>query len=504
MIKRITAGETLNQFGLDYNETVGEMVVSAQQIGNGQIVLVKENGGQIPIAVPETPNSVLIGCSVAVAGSTVTVAPGSWLIAAVKYAKATSTMLGLDPLVDTTLKRIDLILANSLSTFEVLKGVEAASPAKPSVPVSKLEVGFILVASTGSTVEQPAGIKNLKECGDVYLPADPTSDEIHLGWNNQLKKWVGKVIQALNIDFAPADSDNTTGFFAGLLTSGKLKLHSAVDRVVSVVKGKQDKGAIFDAVADLATLKALNTTDAAVWKDRGIIVVEAMNAIFRLDRESAAAADDVLVVAPTTGVGRWHKTGGASDPALGGELSGTTSNATLSNSAVIGKLLTGLGSVASDLLATDSISLAFSKVNNFMLGIAATVRSTIATGLDVTLAGTAAATDTILQVLGKLQRQATANEVATRNVDLIAEYSSSFTLVNTIWERRITALANPVTSNISTVVYRVNSGADLTTITALNTAINALSAAQAANYTVQIVVTLSAATGVLKLNCRYQ
>ena len=369
MIEKLLTNETIDTFGRKYNATTDQIPVAAQPIGNGLVAIMLKGGGHFILPIPKAPNSVLSGCSVAVAGSVVTVAPGSWIISAAEYAKATNTLLGLSPLLNQAYQRIDLVLANSNNTFEILEGVEAANAVKPNVPVNKLEVGFILVDGTGAVIEQPAGAKNLAELGDTYIPTEPSSDLIILGWNAQIKKWVAKI--------------NAAG----------------------------GKG-MFEPVQDLAALKGKDTTDANGWPDKWIIVVESLNAIFRLDRESAAAGDDVNVVAPTTGVGRWHKTGGASDPTMGGEASGTASNATLSNSAVIAKVLTGLAAVAGSLLATDSIVLAFSKVKHFIDTIADTVRGVVLTGFDANLPGTVSATDNVVTAASKLQRQASANAAA--------------------------------------------------------------------------------------------
>lgn len=64
--------------------------------------------------------------------------------------------------------------------------------------------------------------------------------------------------------------------------------------------------ALKPAVADIAALKALNTTSATAYPDRCLINVEAKG-LYRLDRDSSTASDDDRIVAPTTGVGRWFK-----------------------------------------------------------------------------------------------------------------------------------------------------------------------------------------------------
>jgi hypothetical protein len=62
---------------------------------------------------------------------------------------------------------------------------------------------------------------------------------------------------------------------------------------------------VFAPVADIAALKAQDTTDAALWPDKWVIYVEAVKYFYALDRESTAAADGDTVIQPTTGAGRW-------------------------------------------------------------------------------------------------------------------------------------------------------------------------------------------------------
>jgi hypothetical protein len=62
---------------------------------------------------------------------------------------------------------------------------------------------------------------------------------------------------------------------------------------------------VFEPVQDITELKALNTTDVAVWKDKWAILVEDEGQFYRLDRESAVSEALPQIVAPTTGVGRW-------------------------------------------------------------------------------------------------------------------------------------------------------------------------------------------------------
>jgi hypothetical protein len=64
---------------------------------------------------------------------------------------------------------------------------------------------------------------------------------------------------------------------------------------------------IFEPVADLVALKALDTTIAEDWPDKWAIYVESVRLFYALDRESTSADDGDTVIAPTTGAGRWHR-----------------------------------------------------------------------------------------------------------------------------------------------------------------------------------------------------
>jgi hypothetical protein len=62
---------------------------------------------------------------------------------------------------------------------------------------------------------------------------------------------------------------------------------------------------VFEPVQDITELKALNTTDGAVWKDKWAILVEDEGQFYRLDRESSVSEALPQIVAPSIGVGRW-------------------------------------------------------------------------------------------------------------------------------------------------------------------------------------------------------
>lgn len=67
-------------------------------------------------------------------------------------------------------------------------------------------------------------------------------------------------------------------------------------------------GTIRDGIQDLAAAKALDTTSATDFPDKILMLIEDLGAIFRLDRDSSTAGDDVDIIEPTTGLGRWIRT----------------------------------------------------------------------------------------------------------------------------------------------------------------------------------------------------
>jgi hypothetical protein len=79
-----------------------------------------------------------------------------------------------------------------------------------------------------------------------------------------------------------------------------------------VLGGESGGGAgTFNPVQDIAALKAINTANEEIIKDKWAIIVEDEGAWYRFDRESAAAESLPSIVAPTTGTGRWIKMGSA-------------------------------------------------------------------------------------------------------------------------------------------------------------------------------------------------
>lgn len=174
---------------------------------------------------------------------------------------------------------------------------------------------------------------------------------------------------------------------------------------------------------------------------------------------------------------------------------------TVKASRILGQVLTGLAASSGEPVATDTILLAFGKVLGFMQGIAATVRSTVLTGVDVNLPGTVSATDSVLQAAGKLQRQANANSTLARQFNIVTDFAGLATSASFAFVTKFTITAPPATFRLATVTYRINAGLVRTAIADANTDI----AATNGNFELTITVTFTGGqnTGTLNLPCLY-
>ena len=82
--------------------------------------------------------------------------------------------------------------------------------------------------------------------------------------------------------------DDTTTTWVNIWTAGKtqLMIDTATSGLASSLK---------TPVGSLAELKSINTTNATLYPDKCMLLVESMG-LFRLDRDSTDAANDVDVV----------------------------------------------------------------------------------------------------------------------------------------------------------------------------------------------------------------
>lgn len=70
----------------------------------------------------------------------------------------------------------------------------------------------------------------------TYAPAGSTAANI-ASLQTSVAAKLDKATAAADGDYAPSDSNNTTGFWAGLLTSGKLRINTALNKLASTVNG---------------------------------------------------------------------------------------------------------------------------------------------------------------------------------------------------------------------------------------------------------------------------
>lgn len=95
-------------------------------------------------------------------------------------------------------------------------------------------------------------------------------------------------------EYDPATDSELTFNIDEALNDNWIKIDDAVKDLRNRVRG---------VIADLTTLKAVNTTSI----NNGALVLVEQLGLYRLDKASAAVADDDTIIQPTTGAGRWIK-----------------------------------------------------------------------------------------------------------------------------------------------------------------------------------------------------
>lgn len=125
----------------------------------------------------------------------------------------------------------------------------------------------------------------------------------------QMKKSASSIIGNVPV-YANANGDALNGGYGVETTfvggSDKLALASAIKSYVDNQTLGISGGIVPGGTQTIATLKIIDVTDNQIYPDKILINVEDTG-LFRLDRESSATSDDVQIVEPTTGVGRWLK-----------------------------------------------------------------------------------------------------------------------------------------------------------------------------------------------------
>lgn len=112
---------------------------------------------------------------------------------------------------------------------------------------AEAKLGLLLLPTDSNKWSTPAALiaAHPSPAAGSYAPVEST--DTFWQWDVDEEEWVdsGASTPPTDIenqsDYTPVDSDNATGFFAGLLTSGKLKFKAALDKIVATIKAKADK-----------------------------------------------------------------------------------------------------------------------------------------------------------------------------------------------------------------------------------------------------------------------
>jgi hypothetical protein len=157
---------------------------------------------------------------------------------------------------------------------------------QPPVGTDPTDVTYweLIAGGGGTSLTKSTTVQAQVATDDATYMTPLTSYE---GWFTWI---VNKTVSALN---------TTVKNIVGAINELKTRIDNIGD-----VGGGSGTG-VFEPVQDITELKALNTTDGAVWKDKWAILVEDEGQFYRLDRESAVSEALPQIVAPTTGVGRW-------------------------------------------------------------------------------------------------------------------------------------------------------------------------------------------------------
>lgn len=159
------------------------------------------------------------------------------------------------------------------------------------------------------TTSSQVGLGNVTNNRQMKASATSTSGKIPV-WNVTTGDTLGDGYSV----------DTTLGSSTGSIPTSSA-VYTAIANMASGIGGGTKPG-----VADIAALKALNTTSATDYPDKTMVLVENAG-LYRIDRESSAVNDDNYVVSPTTGVGRWIKIAGSNtDHNLSGSIQGGSTN----------------------------------------------------------------------------------------------------------------------------------------------------------------------------------
>jgi hypothetical protein len=227
---------------------------------------------------------------------------------------------------NSTVSALGGAVATNTSNIQDLFNAVTALQNKTSVnipvynPATQYQAGNNVLYDTGS------GSKSLYRCHkQPPVGTDPTDvtywELIAGGGGTSLTKSTTVQAQVATDDatyMTPLTSYE--GWFTWIVNKTVSALNTTVKNIVGAINelktridnigdvGGGSGTGVFEPVQDITELKALNTTDGAVWKDKWALIVEDEESWYRYDRDSAVSESLPKIVAPTTGPGRFFQT----------------------------------------------------------------------------------------------------------------------------------------------------------------------------------------------------
>lgn len=200
-----------------------------------------------------------------------------------------------EPFAATGKHRLDLVAINydaaahpelPAAFYVLIQGDEVLASetvAVPSLPINHLLVRQVLVNDNAAAPRPSNPVKSV-----IVNNATPTLPDPMGALSLDLT--------ATTLPYTPADSNNSTGFFAGLLTSGMLSIKAALDRAVERIKTNK---------ADIATnTSAIAANTSAITANTTAITNNTTAIAAKMDKPEAFAALGI-----TSGIAVWA-TGG--------------------------------------------------------------------------------------------------------------------------------------------------------------------------------------------------
>lgn len=168
---------------------------------------------------------------------------------------------------------------NTLAKLRALISTLAASDASQSSQLTAIQT---LLESDDTTLDSLQEIVTYIKNEQTLIDGITTSklnvsvyNAFLVQYASDLSAKLDKTTAAADGDYAPAENNNSTGFFAGLLSSGVLKIKAALDKIVAVVKTKADLGSDgkilssqLPAISDTTGIPAYNQINAYVIGDQ--------------------------------------------------------------------------------------------------------------------------------------------------------------------------------------------------------------------------------------------